>query len=198
MSGFEENQNKINLCFKNRFIELEQKVSNPEWLDVLILKLMEPQLMELKEQIFNSKEHQGEHELIHKLKDYMVKMRRIQQEETKQVYEMKEVLQKLFKRHEKSNPLTSFYTDLLKELSGEKSESISDHGLTGISPTSDIGNDSKSETFPILYDKNSRCTVSLRFDPDRFKLVSNEDLKWLLGGNINYSKMKKLRERYGK
>ncbi|KKM50050.1 hypothetical protein LCGC14_1556450 [marine sediment metagenome] len=46
-----------------------------------------------------------------------------------EVYKLKEILRKLFKRHEKSNPTTTFYTDLLKNLGSEisvpKEETVS-------------------------------------------------------------------------
>ncbi len=57
LDNLEKNQKILgnqNLDFMEQISKLQQKVSNPEWLDVLILDLMKPRLSELKNQIQNN------------------------------------------------------------------------------------------------------------------------------------------------
>ena len=95
---------------QKQITELQAKVSNPEWLDVVILELMEPQIMELKEQI------ESQNKFWHILSEDMVKIR--------------EVLLDFFlsmKFHYKNEEDKTFdywyeyFRDLLKKLSGENS-----------------------------------------------------------------------------
>ncbi len=156
---------------QKQITELQAKVSNPEWLDVVILKLMEP---------------------------------------------MKEVLQD-FLIHEKSTysltppsyqEIMNNVDKMLQRLSCEKTESISDHGLIGISPTSDIENDSKPEKEKdCRFHEKGLCEINMANNCHNKdckgtpKLVREEDLKFLFGEahatyDINYTKINELEKRY--
>ena len=187
---------------QKQITELQAKVSNPEWLDVVILKLMEP-MKEVLLDFINfhwSLESEG------------------QTHEKDLTYE-----EKYNKHAELSKKLSggctsqcgkdwndSFCSDCndskpIKPIEGP----ISYAPKTDSKPETLVG--SARQTVKLgthKIDSNNRRSISYTingtdvkhyvYNPDIEAVVTKEDLKWLLGGNINYSKMKKLRERYGK
>ena len=162
--------------------ELQAKVSNPEWLDVVILKLMEP-MKEVLLDFINfhwSLESEGQtHEKDLTYEEKYNKHAELSKKlsggctsqcgkdwndsfcsdcnDSKPIKPIEGPISYAPKTDSKPEEKCPHGTlggivncmecrpELMK-LSGEQSESISDHGLTGISPTSDIENDSKPET----------------------------------------------------
>ena len=112
---------KYRAKFIKEISELRAKVSNPEWLDVVnvvILKLMEPQLTELKEQI----------KKLYSLPSKMLINKAVSgmnREVLREHYRMNIKWGELYSNNEIiTNPAErmEFYREQIKKLSGEKSE----------------------------------------------------------------------------